>query len=843
MRFPKKTILPAALRLAVPLALWFAFFGALAPRFQTHIPYSARISDRETQVRGRPFPGDHIQLLYHFWLTKTKLSAKTPPFSNVYEFNLGDDSARREFDPGYLPFSLVYSAVAGSGLSHAAAWNLAQLAAILTAYLFLFLLASRYSASRATAHFAAALAMCVPYQWINLAGGSPTGFGMAFVPGVALGIDIAVRDGKTRGGALAGIALLFCWTSDLHCLAFALMLAPAWVLIAALRSDISPQNRAELKNEIVNLLRALWPLMLSGIIVLGVAMWLASFYAKTDAAGGRSIDDLARNSPIWQALRGVVLRPGADANAYVGPVVWIAVPLSLFAFATDLALKRNRRKSAGGILLCAGIVFVIFLALGTNGPLEGLALRVMRKLAPPYKMIRQPLKVFCLLPTLLAPIIAIGLANLRGENGRNAGIRSAAFRTTRIALAAAVIICVRKELRLAVCLIPDGNAVYAAVRAESEKPNVLCIPIWPGDSAWSSLYQLNTMLEDVRMANGYSAVCTADYLRGAYSVFEPVTQGLVGEKQLAAFREYGITDILLYADAFPEKVSPFPIGTTIARLMANPNLRYVENRNSRIFRFKTNGEPGTPGDFGAPRFVSPARRWSSIAGTFNAAGIDPANAVAHTRSPVFITDDLAWQVRLRETPSAPASVAEWRRFPVRVPENAAPDWSVISFVAAEECPGAEVLDILLTLGDIPLGRDEIELWPATHFFTGGIPVFGDSVLGNSLIFKSGEDSTDESFYGFGLPLDEGKWDIEVTWADISDDEVPPHESAGTFYVIAEGEILAQEEVARNAETRHGWNTIRVCTFETAGSPPITLRFQYAGKNTIIFGNVNLKKSE
>ena len=249
----------AAVALAIPFALWFVFFGSvLAPRFATHIPFTARAPKDAELTEGRPVAGDHIQLLYHFWLTKQKIAGKTPLFSNVYEFNLGDDSARREFDPGYLPFSLVYAAVAGCGLSHALGWNLAQLAAILTAYLFLYLLASRYSGSRAVAHFAAAFALCFPYQWINLAGGSPTGFGMAFVPAVALGVDIAVRDGKTRGGALAGVALLFCWTSDLHCLAFSMMLIPAWCVVAWFSSGDS--RHIFQKKTILKYMRALWPL-------------------------------------------------------------------------------------------------------------------------------------------------------------------------------------------------------------------------------------------------------------------------------------------------------------------------------------------------------------------------------------------------------------------------------------------------------------------------------------------------------------------------------------------------------------------------------------------------------
>ncbi|MCL1910127.1 MAG: hypothetical protein FWG05_04230, partial [Kiritimatiellaeota bacterium] len=856
----------AVLPIVIPLALWLVFFGALAPRFATHIPYSARAPMNAQRVVERPVQGDHLQLLYHFWLTKMKVSGKTPPFSNVYEFILGDDSARREYDPGYIPFSLVYSGSAY--VSPAFGWNLAQLAALLTAYLFLFLLASRYSGSRLIAHFAAAVAMCFPYQWITLAGGSPTGFGMAFVPGVALGIDIAVRDGKTRGGVIAALALLFCWTSDLHCLAFAVMLAPAWVLCSGvvrcthrLQRPADHRSAATFwKNEIIKYIRSLWPLIISGVVVLGVAMWLSTFYAKTDAAGGRSLDVLARNSPSWRAFFGTVIR-GADVNAFTGQFVVIFVLIVTLGLIIKSVKTRDWRKYAGVILLCVGIVFVFCLALGTNGPFEGLPLRIMRKIAPPYKMIRQPLKVFCLLPTLLAPVLAtvlqMGKPNVSEKfkhavNGCHSKVEtflSCVFSALYVVLQA------KMEMHLAVCRIPAGNEVYAQIAAEHEKPNVLCLPIWPGDSAWSSLYQLNTMLEGVRMVNGYSAVCTDDYLRDVYSVFEPITQGRVGVEQLAALREYGVTDILLYADAFPDKVSPFPAGVTIDRLIVNPYLRHVENKGGggRILRFKIIGEADKTDEIDEPQkpeetfFISPARRWSSIPGTDGAQGINPTNAVAKSRSPVYITDDLAWHVRTYDRSSGlsenkhddkPEDLSyRWRRFPVK----ASSDWETISFNAAEECPAAEVLDILLTLGNLPLGHDEIELWPI-QLFSGGIQFVNDSVLGFSSVFKLGEDAADEILYGFGLPLDEGKWDVEITWAEALESDVPMCESAGTFRVLSEGVELAKNEVTRNAAShRHYWNTVRVCSFETTNQAPVTLRFKYGGKNTVLFGNIVLRK--
>ena len=163
------------------VALYAAFMWPSHRHLGDGIPYTsynAEVAEARTLV-----PGDPLQLLYHFQLVRGMFSGRVPPFTNLYEFNLGDDDGRRAFDPYYVPFSLLFAATSPA-LGDAAAWNLSLFTAVLLGFLLLLALARRFQgdeASEALAFAAAFIATCVPYRWVTLAGGSPTGFGIALI--------------------------------------------------------------------------------------------------------------------------------------------------------------------------------------------------------------------------------------------------------------------------------------------------------------------------------------------------------------------------------------------------------------------------------------------------------------------------------------------------------------------------------------------------------------------------------------------------------------------------------------------------------------------------------------
>ena len=89
------------LSILVSLTVWTLFSWPLPRHLFSAIPLSAQ--SHGTRIRAMA-PGDHLQLLYHFWLFSDMIEGKTPFFSNPYEFNTGDDTARHRLDPFFFPF-------------------------------------------------------------------------------------------------------------------------------------------------------------------------------------------------------------------------------------------------------------------------------------------------------------------------------------------------------------------------------------------------------------------------------------------------------------------------------------------------------------------------------------------------------------------------------------------------------------------------------------------------------------------------------------------------------------------------------------------------------------------
>ena len=575
-------------------AMYAVFLWPVARHAATDIPRSSRVAGEAPARRIALAPGDHLQLLYHFQLVAQMTRGEIPLFANPWEFNLGED--RRVPDPYYVPFSLVYAALERP-LGPAGAWNAAQLASVLVGALLLLALARRYVLPFAidppreglVAIVATLAALSVPYRWETLAGGSPTGFGMAWVPGVALGIDIAVRERRVAGGLLAGFMLLLCYSTDLHCFLFAGLAIPLWCVVAWLAGSRPGLRRPAQDGK--SALVALAPVAVCGAVAVAIARHLRRAYAATDAAGGRTIADL--RCPVWDALLDPTSVSHMAPQFFLGWGLVLAVLVAGALAAAALVRRRTgaqgRRAAGAALLLALAVLGAILLAMAQRGPMQGIVLRAVRKLIPPFRMVRQPIKVFCLLPTILAPLFAWGISS--SPRGRYRDLRGLFL----LALPLVCLIPIARSMRTGTCVLPrEPSAAYAAAvadaRAKGETPRALILPIWPGDSSWSSLYQFHAAATGLRMVNGYAAVTIPDYVENVFGRFQTVTQGGLTDDDLAALARYGVNTVILHEDAFPEKVSPAPVGTTLRRLLDHPALELLA-QDGPVWAWRINNVP------------------------------------------------------------------------------------------------------------------------------------------------------------------------------------------------------------------------------------------------------------
>lgn len=760
--------------LGFTVGLWACFTWPLPAELGRAIPAShdggGVPAVRET------IPGDHLQLLYHFTLAQDMMTGRIPWMHNVYEFNLEGDDSRKEPGTYYAPFSLVFALLAGV-TGPAAAWNLAGLLGLLLTAWLTYLLARRYTPYRAAAWLAAAVAVLWPYRWINVLGGSPTGFAMAWVPLLGLGIDSAVRRGRWTGGCWAALALLFAGMGDTHTFFFGVLSLPLWCALAVLAAW--PRRSAWLEMAY----RAVLALIPVVFAVLLAYLLTRISNPSMGGAGDRNISEVALFAP--QAIGFFDARvTGPSAQILVGRVMAIVLGASLLVALLpggEGVTSRIRRWTA--LLLALTLVGMAVLALGPYGPLEGRFWVAARKLVPPYTMIRQTAKIFCLFPTLAALLASFGLSALAGRFGTRVALVLAAV------VAAAGWVSYAPAFSPALCGLPGGQGAYRAVaqdaRQHEVEPRVLAVTLWPGDAHYTSVYLYFAQQAGLRLVNGYRPYPPAGYVDEVFQPWERINQGVADDPLLDDLLRHGIGYLLVHEDLFPEKVSPFPVGLTLERLESRARLtRLAWDGPVRAYRIEASA-----GENRAlpPRALFPAWRWRMdrqprsescllVAGKEGQrpyAVFDEAEDVLHPRTGrAFALPDLRMLLRVRGegTLSGRLRVDDHKDRTVEMPVHD-PDWHWLSV------PVQPVYQVVNGFSELRFGEGHVELdrivlasgapprlepgeslaWPASWFFHAGY----SEPQGNEVFLRPPYDAVGAIFYGPHWPMEPGTYRVSL----------------------------------------------------------------------------------
>ena len=577
--------IPIAAALLGGILVWAAITWPLPRLFSSAIPLSERRAADAPRIEEN-LPGDQFQLLYHFWLGRDVIAGGTPAFANVYEFNFRGDDALRRFETYYIPFSIVYGAFSAIW-GHAAGWNAASLFSFLLGLLGTFALARRLSRSDGVAAAAALLLSAYPYRWHTLLTGSPTGFAICLVPWLAYGLDRLVRDCSAGGGAVAGLSLFAAFCSDLHVFYFSVLATPLFCAVPLILGGRPAARRIRAT------LLAAAPFLGAALAAAALSRLASAELGASTMRHGRTFEEMALFSPVMRGLFTTQFLVGTTNTIYVGIFAGLFFP-ALCALAAFRFRRDGRRRLAAVALLAAAALAAILLAAGVNGPFLGLPVRIARHIVPKYSLIRQPAKILCLMPTILAAVMAIALSREgRQQPGATARRRSPAAGALAAAaaiLGAAMFVQQMLWFRVPLNRLAKDAPAYRAVRAAADAigdrdPKALAIPLWPGDSHRSAIYEQGVMESRLRLLNGYSPSPPADYFESVFKPLESVNQGVIDFAQYRLLGELGVHWIIFHEDVFPNQVSPFPAGVSLEALRRNPALMEIFQRD-RVTAFR-----------------------------------------------------------------------------------------------------------------------------------------------------------------------------------------------------------------------------------------------------------------
>lgn len=132
---------------------------------------------------------------------------------------------------------------------------------------------------------------------------------------------------------------------------------------------------------------------------------------------------------------------------------------------------------------------------------------------------------------------------------------------------------------IGITTLSQGNEVYRYVKENIKDKILLELPLWPGDSHQSSLYEYYTTIDKVKRVNGYSPVVSKEYIDTVFWPLCSLTLGQIDEKQYYLLNQLGVKYITVHdnREVFPPKVSPYPPLFTVRRFMSSPFVDFITN--------------------------------------------------------------------------------------------------------------------------------------------------------------------------------------------------------------------------------------------------------------------------
>jgi hypothetical protein len=500
-------------------------------------------------------PSDTLQLYYQLWLVRDGLLGPTPLFTDPYQFRI--NGPRGNLTQTFLPLALPFTVLSVFGLH--AAYNLLVLLSFPATALAAYGLARQLTGAPGAALVAGVGFALLPARLDPLFGGHPAGFALALVPAALWGLDVALTRGRLAGGVAGGLAVLALAMLEPQYTYITLGILVAHVAMRAWVGRTGAWAWMPFTAFVLFLAAAIgWVFMLRQAFVTG-----------SIADVGRGIKEVRLFSPGLGIL--------AQLATYGGPVL---------ALLTLIGLTARGRAGDGGLRLLYGAVLASGVVLIPGPTLPRLPFyEALHRWLPFFAMIRNPRK--------LELLVAVGSLVLAALGARAVLSRLAAGsprRRRRLMVAGAltglVLVTTPPWHGVAVARFGD-SPVYEALRRSATR--VLYLPVWPGDSAYSSLYLYAITRTRVPAVNGYSPFVPRRYLKDVFESLEPLNVGDVGLEEASALRRLGVSHVVVDRAVFPPQVSGYPSAFTIGRLRGSPALA-LELGVDPLWLFRVTGE-------------------------------------------------------------------------------------------------------------------------------------------------------------------------------------------------------------------------------------------------------------
>jgi len=571
------------------LALAVAFSYPLTFYFTKGMPYSF------LPVPGlellHQHPGDNIQLMYRFWLFEKALTGEIPFFSNDYEFST--PLTPPLFTTQGIPISFIFMLFMPFG--NIAAYNALVILSFLAAGISMALLVREFTGSPGASVVCGFLYSCVPYRLGHLYGGHMGGFVFFLLPLSLYCLESAWRcasgsrpagRGAFSWGFACGLCSLCAAPTELHIVFFMGILLSLYFLVRFTEHAVREGARSALRTALLPLCGLLVPVA----VTVGYLLWVKFCYLATSVVGaGRSMRTVQAYSP---ALVDIFYKsPNAEKNICLGALPLLCAIYGFFARRREI---KSGRAAPGALLwlyFWAGLFAATYLlSLGTT----------LEAHIPLYSWLHAhiPFMVYSRTSSRIVAISMVGFFPLIGYGVRHLLSKGRPARVAVVVLTMLALADYHPKGRIGVSILRGMDSVYEEVSRAARGKRLLELPIWPGDSAWSAIYEHYATLTGVPVVNGYNPIPKLAYVTRVFEPLKSLNFGEMRKVQYDMLKSWDVPCIILHQDLFPRRVSRYPFRFALLNLMRSPYLRFVRKDGPHhLFALREN--PAGP----EPRFT------------------------------------------------------------------------------------------------------------------------------------------------------------------------------------------------------------------------------------------------
>ncbi|MCX6353893.1 MAG: hypothetical protein NTZ78_03175 [Candidatus Aureabacteria bacterium] len=548
------------------LAVLFSY--PLVFYFRSGMPYSFMpVPELELQ---RQYPGDYIQLLYRFWLFGQAFSGKTPFFSNAYEFST--PLTPPMFTTQGIPLSCIFLIFTPWGTIFA--YNVLIILSFLAAGIAMALLVYEVTRSRNAAAACGFLYSCIPFRMGHLFGGHAGGFAYFLMPLMVYFLERSWREiseqtpgwrGRSGGwGFAVGLCALCTAIVELQLVFYMGLLVVLYIGCRCIEIWARNGLRTAVRSAWLPVAGMAIPAAIAAVYVL----WVKMHILNTSIMGeGRPLGTVQMYSPM---LRDIFSKnSNAEKNIYLG-----FLPLAGAIYGALMRRKEIRRgRAETGALLWFyfwGLLFALcyLLSLGTTLERYLPLYSFLHSRIPFFSYTRTSSRILCL---VLMPFFLFLAYGVRDLLSRRRPVRVAAWLLLLIAL-----FDYHPKSSIGISTLGGIDSVYGEVRRAARGKRLLEIPLWPGDSALSTIYEYYTTLTAVPIVNGYNPAPRHAYIKKVFEPLRSINYGEMRRGQYDLLQQWDVPCMVLHQDLFPRKVSRYPFRFTLLNLMRSP---YLELRS------------------------------------------------------------------------------------------------------------------------------------------------------------------------------------------------------------------------------------------------------------------------